>query len=372
MGKLPLHSTLMLMLMLFSIVVFSQCAEIKDRAGALIEGIKPPEPDRPSATVTARHLNLRKGPSTEAEVLAVLEKGERVRVERREGTWVNVVTRGGKKGWVHARYLAGLEGSEYGSAGPSKPQIAQQQAVEASPASQAEAPAEKPTPKEEQAPVVSESPTEMGEMIFQEEAAKSGEAPAARDESHSVKSSPPLLTASAVQADKESPEEKQEEDLVKGPWANAVAGTRIQYRILRDMPLRQVPVTVTEEVIEADEAWATVAVKREWEEDGKSKSDETRARRARLVQAAELKKFMARFGSKMGEESLTVGDKEVRCDIYERRQTLQSTSLSGETRTIQGVFHSYLNKEVAGWQVRVRMKTDEVDEVRWQLLDYQP
>lgn len=74
----------------------------------------PAEPATEVAAVTPNErlvvqpdaLNLRAEPSTEAEVLGRLLRGEAVAVEGRDGGWVRVATAAGATGWAHADYLA--------------------------------------------------------------------------------------------------------------------------------------------------------------------------------------------------------------------------------------------------------------------------
>lgn len=55
--------------------------------------------------VTGRRVNLRQGPSTDREVVAVLESGMPVITERREAGWVLVRTGDGRVGWIHERLV---------------------------------------------------------------------------------------------------------------------------------------------------------------------------------------------------------------------------------------------------------------------------
>ncbi len=60
-------------------------------------------------TVTATALNLREGPSNQSEILGQLKKGDRVTIQGQEGKWVNVMTKGGRIGWVYGTYLTGFD-----------------------------------------------------------------------------------------------------------------------------------------------------------------------------------------------------------------------------------------------------------------------
>ena len=59
--------------------------------------------------VTASRLNMRGGPSPEAEIIAVLEKGEAVKIKGRQGNWIKVRNREDLEGWVYGAYLTGIE-----------------------------------------------------------------------------------------------------------------------------------------------------------------------------------------------------------------------------------------------------------------------
>ena len=69
-----------------------------------------PEPAREevigSVTVTASALNVRREPSTDAEVLAQARKGERLPLLARGESWVKVRLESGGSGWVAARFVS--------------------------------------------------------------------------------------------------------------------------------------------------------------------------------------------------------------------------------------------------------------------------
>jgi prefoldin subunit 5 len=56
--------------------------------------------------VRARRVNVRAGPSTDAQVIGVLSKPTPVFLERREGDWVLVRTTAGPVGWMHGSLLS--------------------------------------------------------------------------------------------------------------------------------------------------------------------------------------------------------------------------------------------------------------------------
>lgn len=63
-----------------------------------------------TGTVTASKLNLRSGPSTAHEVIVTLEHGYKLNILETSGSWYNIVTPAGTKGWVHSDYVT-VEGA---------------------------------------------------------------------------------------------------------------------------------------------------------------------------------------------------------------------------------------------------------------------
>jgi uncharacterized protein YgiM (DUF1202 family) len=58
------------------------------------------------ARVNVTRLNLRKGPSNQSMIVAVLRKGDAVQVMEVSGSWCSVTASGGKKGWCSSRSLS--------------------------------------------------------------------------------------------------------------------------------------------------------------------------------------------------------------------------------------------------------------------------
>ncbi len=54
----------------------------------------------PHRIVTARAANLRAAPSTKARIVGKLERNEIVRTLKNSGTWAQVQTESGRRGWV--------------------------------------------------------------------------------------------------------------------------------------------------------------------------------------------------------------------------------------------------------------------------------
>lgn len=57
------------------------------------------------AYVQAEKLNLRKGPSTSAESVACVVRGQTVYVTAKQGDWAKVTVHGGNSGWMASKYL---------------------------------------------------------------------------------------------------------------------------------------------------------------------------------------------------------------------------------------------------------------------------
>jgi hypothetical protein len=55
--------------------------------------------------VLADTLNLRECPGKSCQVVALLYRGERVKVLRQDGVWMKIETKQGRAGWVASRYL---------------------------------------------------------------------------------------------------------------------------------------------------------------------------------------------------------------------------------------------------------------------------
>lgn len=71
-----------------------------------------------SVTVTASALNVRREPSTDADVIVQAKKGEKLAVLARDESWVKVRLDGGESGWVAARFVS--DGSAAKQASKSK------------------------------------------------------------------------------------------------------------------------------------------------------------------------------------------------------------------------------------------------------------
>jgi uncharacterized protein YgiM (DUF1202 family) len=77
---------------------------VAQAAAPVVEIAATPAAER--LVVTSDALNLRARPSSDAEVLGRLLRGEAVEVAGREGGWVQVATADGATGWAYSDYLA--------------------------------------------------------------------------------------------------------------------------------------------------------------------------------------------------------------------------------------------------------------------------
>jgi SH3-like domain-containing protein len=65
------------------------------------------DPSLHSETVGSSAVNLRAGPSSNAQQIAVLQPGEPVQTGEISGGWVKVTRADGTSGWVYSSYLSG-------------------------------------------------------------------------------------------------------------------------------------------------------------------------------------------------------------------------------------------------------------------------
>jgi hypothetical protein len=171
------------------------------------------------------------------------------------------------------------------------------------------------------------------------------------------------------------PEPEPSMDRSKGPWGNAKLRTTIRYRIWKTVgsfEVKRIPVSVTEEVIAVDDKTVVLRGRREWRENGDLKSDETQFKQPRFVPSEELKIWMAKHGEKIGTEALKIGDQTIECEIYALFEEKEIQTFSGETKKVSGTKTFHLSKAVPGWRVRLRVKTEHGDEIKWQLLEFKP
>ena len=65
------------------------------------------DPDLRPATIGASAVNMRAGPSSSAQQLAVLQPGEAVQTGQSINSWVKVTRADGSSGWMYSSYLSG-------------------------------------------------------------------------------------------------------------------------------------------------------------------------------------------------------------------------------------------------------------------------
>lgn len=94
---------------LFVIVAAAGCAQVKPKLTSFIDRLRLGASTERTEEVTAYRLNLRKEPSTESTILALLKRGDLLRIRSQEGKWVKVLTQEGAEGWVSSYYLTGFE-----------------------------------------------------------------------------------------------------------------------------------------------------------------------------------------------------------------------------------------------------------------------
>lgn len=94
---------------LFVILLLTGCTQMQEKFEDVNNKLADMSFFQRSETVTAYALNLRKGPSTQSEIITQLKRGERVTIGGQEGRWVNVTTTSGRTGWVYGSYLTGFD-----------------------------------------------------------------------------------------------------------------------------------------------------------------------------------------------------------------------------------------------------------------------
>jgi hypothetical protein len=131
--------------------------------------------------------------------------------------------------------------------------------------------------------------------------------------------------------------------MVCGPWADAGVGTRAVVRDVQPNPLEDIVIEKTTEVVAADERSVTVKVS--GSVNGKPRKDQQGVIQ-RFLPPSELEKASAQWGKKEGRETLKIGDKQVECDVYRKRE-------KHPTRDVMGVQTTYVSEDVPSWIVRI-------------------
>jgi hypothetical protein len=133
------------------------------------------------------------------------------------------------------------------------------------------------------------------------------------------------------------------EGMVRGPWADAGIGTRIEIRDIQPNMLGDIIIDGTMEVVAADER--SVTVKMGGSVSGKPRKDQQRVL-PRFMPPSEFDKVSAQWGRKEGRERLTIKGKPVECDIYRRTE-------KDPARNATAVQTTYVSEDVPSWIVRV-------------------
>lgn len=68
--------------------------------------VRAPDPALKTDTIGASAVNLRTGPSSSSQQLAVLQPGEAVQIGQTNGGWIEVTRADGSTGWIYASYLS--------------------------------------------------------------------------------------------------------------------------------------------------------------------------------------------------------------------------------------------------------------------------
>ncbi|MBI5724125.1 MAG: hypothetical protein HZA50_09225 [Planctomycetes bacterium] len=121
-----------------------------------------------------------------------------------------------------------------------------------------------------------------------------------------------------------------DESQVKGPWAEAEAGTFVKLQLTSAAG----QATRTIEVVRADGRCVTLRTS----EGGKSYERPEQ----RMYSQQELDKWMA--GKKLDDKTVTIMGKDMKCEVYEKEINLDGKKVKAR---------AYFNRSVPGWVVRV-------------------
>jgi hypothetical protein len=331
--------------------------------------------------VAAHRLNLRQGPSTKATILAVLNKGDLLKIQSEKGTWLNVITSKGTKGWVYNRYVTGYGALQKedeqqissptsgDSGGRQGPLIQPDQTVRGQEKAEKKVPDETSQDEVKTEPLFEDDPIAETEQTF-----PSSEDPDLLfEDEEPAKNTERLETGSVDPASPQQPEPLI--DRSTGPWGNAKLGTTIRYQIWKTVgtfEVKRIPVSITEEVIAVDDLTVVLKGRREWHDNGDLKSNERQFKRLRFLPSDDLKMWMAKHGEKTGTEVLQIGDHTIHCEIYTLVEEEEIQTFSGETKKVGRTKIFHLSKAVPGWRVRLQVKSEQGDEIKWRLLEFKP
>jgi len=145
---------------------------------------------------------------------------------------------------------------------------------------------------------------------------------------------------------------------VRGPWSDARIGTRVETKDVEVNYFQDIITLKTMDVVAADDE--SVTVKLSGSVNGNKKNDQKGAF-PRFVPPSELKKLTDTWGRKIGQKKLRIKDKDVLCDVYERREKHPTEDVVG-TRT------TCVSEQVPTWIVRI----DDHNEGQGKTTDHTP
>ncbi len=145
---------------------------------------------------------------------------------------------------------------------------------------------------------------------------------------------------------------------VRGPWSDARLGTRVEMKDVEPNYFQDIVTLKSMDVVAADDD--SVTVKLSGSINGKKKNDQ-KSVLPRFVPPSELKKLTDTWDRKTGQKKLWIKEKEVLCDVYERREKHPTEDVTG-TRT------TYISEQVPTWIVQV----DDHNEGQGRTTDHTP
>ena len=152
-----------------------------------------------------------------------------------------------------------------------------------------------------------------------------------------------LAAGTALSAQTEASKRQASPGKVRGPWSDARVGTRVEIKDAEVNYFQDIITLKTMEVVAADDDSVTVKVS--GSVNGKKKNDQ-KGTLPRFAPPEELKKITEGWGPKTGRKKLRIKDKEILCDVYERREKHPTEDVVG-TRT------TYVSEQVPSWIVRI-------------------
>ena len=162
----------------------------------------------------------------------------------------------------------------------------------------------------------------------------------------------------AIEAQSEISRRQAPAGKVRGLWSDARVGTRVDTKDVEPNVFKDILTLRTMEVVAADDE--SVSVKLSGSVNGNKKNDQ-KGTFPRFAPPSELKKLTDIWGRKSGQKKLRIKDKDVLCDVYERRE-------KDPTEDIVGTRTTYVSEQVPTWIVRI----DDHNEGQGRTTDYTP